>query len=655
VKQRNFLTNKGPLCQQDWPSVELLDQPERLRSPLIRRQKDGPLAAAPWDEALEFIAANVRKLQARYGPGSLGVFGGGGLTNEKAYLLGKFARVALRTSQIDSNGRFCQSAAAASMKAFGMDRGLPFPLEDIQRAQSILLIGSNLAESTPPVMQHFRAQAKNGGSLIVVDPRATPTALAATLHLQITPGTDVALANGLLYIAIKEGYVDETFINERSSGFGRVRVTAASYWPDRVERITGIPGRQLALAARLLGEASSAMVLNAGGLQQQSNGVSNALAFVNLALALGKCGKPHCGYGCLTGQGNQSADQLPGYRKIDNPEHRAHIAKLWGIREEDLPKAGRPVHAMLDDMGKEGGVRGLFVFSSNLAAPGPRAGHLLKRLQALDFLMVSDVVLSETAEVADVVLPSTRWAEEEGTVTNMEGRVQLRKRQMEPPAGVRTDLQAVAAIGSCLGYADKFHSDPAMVFDELRRVSAGGIADYAGITYERIEKEEGVFWPCPSEDHPGTRRVFLDRFATVDGRARFHPVEFSDAAEQPDQDYPLYLTTGRAMTHYQSGTQTPRIGESMKPTSKAYVQIHPSMAQTYGIADGDPVDLTTRRGRARLSAQLTSSIRVDTVFVPFHVGGEGRPNLLTNPDLDPASHTPEFKVCAVRIEKGTLC
>ena len=664
VKQRNFPTNKGGLCQKGWTSAELLNQPERLQAPLVRREKRGSLEPATWEEALDFIAANVSNVQAQYGKDGVGVFGGGGLTNEKSYSLGKFARVALRTSQIDYNGRFCMSsAAAAAVKAFGMDRGLPFPLEDIQRAQTILVIGSNMAETMPPIMQHFQAQAKNGGSLIVVDPRATPTAMAATLHLQITPGTDTALANGLLYIAIKEGYIDEAFIDERTSGFGRVRVTVSSYWPDRVERITGIPQRQLELTARMLGQASRAMVLTARGPEQQSNGVTNVLAFINLALALGKSGKPYCGYGCFTGQGNgqggrehgQKADQLPGYRKIDNPEHRAHIAKVWGIREEDLPGPGRSAYEMLDSMGKEGGIRALFVFGSNLAVSAPRAGHVQKRLEALDFLVVSDIFLSETAALADVVLPTAQWAEEEGTMTNIEGRVLLRKKAVNAPAGVRTDLEALAAIAGRLGYGEMFSSDPVTVFDELRRASAGGVADYSGITYERIAKEDGVFWPCPSEAHPGTPRVFLDKFATPDGRARFHPVEFSGAVEQPDQEFPLYLTTGRVMAHYQSGTQARRVEELVKSVPRAYVQIHPSMAQTYGISEGDPVDLTTRRGRASMSAQLTSTIRMDTVFVPFHFPGDARANLLTNPVLDPTSRMPEFKVCAVRIQKGNMC
>ena len=629
--------------------------------PLIREAKGGKLNPASWEEALDRIASEVQRIQKNFGRDAAGVFGGGGLTNEKGYLLGKFARVALRTSQIDYNGRFCMSsAAAASIKAFGMDRGLPFPLADIPHAESILLIGSNAAETMPPVMQYFEAQSRNGGSLIVVDPRATPTAEAADLHLQITPGTDAALANGLLNIAIRQGYIDEEFIANRTTGFERVRHSVSSYWPDRVERITGIPERQLMLAARLLGEANTAMILTARGPEQQSTGVSNVLAFINLALALGKAGKPSCGYGCLTGQGNgqggrehgQKADQLPGYRKIDNPEHRAHIARIWGIAEQDLPGAGCSAYEMLDRLGNENGVRALFIFGSNLSISAPRAEHIDQRLDALDFLVVSDFFLSETAERADVVLPSAQWAEEAGTLTNLEGRVLYRRPATAPPSGVRTDIQIIAAIAERLGCGAKFPSEARDVFSELRRASAGGTADYSGITYERIQCEEGVFWPCPNEEHPGTPRVFLERFATPDGRARFHPVDYCGAIEQPDQQFPLYLTTGRVMAHYQSGTQTRRIPKLMESAPRAFVQVHPSTARIYGIVNGDPVLLTTRRGTATLMAQLTAGIRLDTLFVPFHFSGNARANLLTNPALDPISRMPEFKVCAARIEKG---
>jgi assimilatory nitrate reductase catalytic subunit len=657
VQARDFPTNRGGLCQKGWTSAELLRHPERLITPLMRDGKDAPLRPATWDEALARIADAIHDAQERYGRDAVGVFGGGGLTNEKAYSLGKFARIALRTSQIDYNGRFCMSsAAAASIKAFGIDRGLPFPLADIPHADTILLVGSNIAETMPPVMHYFHEQKKNGGSLIVVDPRWTPTAAAATMHLQITAGTDAALANGLLYIAIKEGFLDEQFIASRTSGFERVRRTVSCYWPDRVERITGIPEKQLYAAARLIGTAWTAMILTARGPEQQSKGVDNVLAFINLALALGKAGKPYCGYGCLTGQGNgqggrehgQKADQLPGYRKIDNPDHRSYIASVWRVPEEIIPGPGRSAFEMLED---GGGVRALLVFGSNIAVSAPRAGHIEERLKALDFLCVSDIFLSETAQLADVVLPTTQWAEEEGTMTNLEGRVLRRRRAVNPPAGVRSDLEAICAIAERLGAGEYFSSEPREVFSELRRATAGGAADYYGITYERTEREDGVFWPCPAEDHPGTPRMFLDSFATPDGRARFHSVEYRSAAEEPDEEFPLYLTTGRVMQQYQSGTQTRRVRLLSEAVPQAFVEMHPSMALAYGIANGDPVRVITRRGAANVRAQLTPAIRMDTLFIPFHFAGRGRVNLLTNPALDPISRMPEFKVCAARIEK----
>ncbi len=665
VEGRDFPTNRGSLCQKGWTAAELLYHPDRLTTPLLRTSKEGKLRPASWGEALDCISAKIRRTQEQYGADAVGVFGGGGLTNEKAYLLGKFARVALRTSQIDYNGRFCMSsAAAASIRAFGIDRGLPFPLADLPHARTILLVGSNAAETMPPFTQYLQEQQKIGGSLIVVDPRKTPTAASATLHLQITPGTDVALANGLLYIAIKEGYLDEHFIAARTSGFERVRRAVSCYWPDRVERITGIPEKQLAEAARLLGEAATAIILTGRGPEQQSKGVDNVAGFINLALALGKAGKPHCGYGCLTGQGNgqggrehgQKADQLPGYRKIDNPDHRSYIASVWGVPEESIPGPGRSAYEMLDRLGTDDGVRALLVFASNPAVSAPRAGHIQERLRALNFLVVSDLFLSDTAELADVVLPAAQWAEEEGTMTNVEGRVLLRRPALRPPPGVRTDLEIITCLADRLGYGQFFPSaEPRQVFAELRRASSGGEADYYGITYERIVREDGVFWPCPAEDHPGTPCLFLDGFATADGRARFHPVDYRNAMEEPDEEYPLYLTTGRVIQQYQSGTQTRRVPQLHAAAPRSFVEMHPSMAVSYGIANGDTVRVTTRRGSATVAAQLTPAIRMDTLFVPFHFGGEGRANLLTNPALDPVSRMPEFKVCAARIEKGSSC
>jgi assimilatory nitrate reductase catalytic subunit len=653
--------NKGGLCIKGWTAPATLAHPERLLTPLARDSR-GILVSVTWDEALTRVAQAMREMQTLYGKDAVGIFGSGSLTNEKAYLLGKFARVALGTSQIDYNGRFCMSsAAAAALKAFGMDRGLPFPLEDLQEAEVILLVGSNVAETMPPMMQYFESQRLNGGYLIVVDPRTSATAHAATLHLCLTPGSDAALANGLLHILIRDNFIDLDYIRERTEGFDQVKAMVATYWPGHVERITGVPETHLVQAAHMLGTAKSAMVLTARGAEQQWQGVNNVLAYINIALARGLVGQPFSGYGCLTGQGNgqggreqgQKADQLPGYRKIDNLADRHHIARIWDIPKRALPGPGRSAYEMLSTLGQEDGVRALLLMGSNVAVSAPHALHVRERLKALDFLAVADFFLSETAQLADVVLPVAQWAEEEGTMTNLEGRVILRRKAFDPPAGVRTDLEVLCDLASRLGKGQFFaFTEARQVFDELRRASADGLADYSGITYEKIEAQRGVFWPCPAEDHPGTPRLFQHGFPTTTGRARFHAIRHQLPAEEVDADYPLYLTTGRILAHYQSGTQTQRVAQLREMASEPLAEIHPNTARRYRLVDGEIVQLSTRRGRAVFKAKVTTGIREDTVFVPFHWGELQSVNRLTHPALDLTSRMPEFKVCAVRIERA---
>lgn len=659
VGTRDFPTNRGGLCQKGWTSAELLASPDRLTMPLVRAYRAAPLKPASWDEALARVAAEIRRSQSVYGPDSVAVFGGGGLTNEKAYALGKFARVALGTSNIDYNGRFCMSsAAAAGARAFGVDRGLPFPLPDLAVADTILLVGSNVAETMPPFTRWLSDQQDNGGALVVVDPRQTPTARRATLHLQVTPGTDLALANGLLHIAIAEGHVDEPYIAARTSGFGDVRRVAAAYWPERVERITGVTVAEQRAAVRLLAGAERAMVLTSRGAEQHSKGTDTVSALINLALALGLPGTEGSGYGCLTGQGNgqggrehgQKADQLPGYRRIDDPAAREHIAAVWGVDPARIPGPGRSAFELLDALGTTGGPRALLVMGSNVAVSAPSSGRIGRRLGSLDFLVVCDLFLSETAASADVVLPVAQWAEESGTMTNLEGRVLLRQRAAVPPPGVRTDLEVIAALALLLDAPGQWNAEPEAVFDELRRASAGGPADYAGISYERIAAEDGVFWPCPAADHPGTPRMFLDAFATPDGRARFVPVEHRPVAEDLDAEYPVYLTTGRLMEHYQSGTQTRRVRALREAQPEPVVEVHPDLAEACRLNEGDRVRVVSRRGAAEVLVRITETVRPDTVFMPFHWGGSSSANLLTNPALDPVSKMPEFKVCAVRLE-----
>ncbi|KAB2972589.1 molybdopterin oxidoreductase family protein [Streptomyces sp. SS1-1] len=686
VERPDFPVNRGALCGKGRTAPAVLAPGGRLTTPLVR--SGGALVPASWPEALDRIAEGLARTRAEHGPDACAVFGGGGLTNEKAYSLGKFARIVLGTSQIDYNGRFCMSsAAAAGIRAFGLDRGLPFPLEDIPRTGCVILVGSNLAETMPPALRFFQELRDNGGTLIVVDPRRTRTAEQADLHLAPRPGTDLALALGLLHLVVAEGRVDEEYVRERTSGWEDARAAAMAHWPEYVERITGVSVPELREAVRMFCAPEHAMVLTARGPEQQSKGTDTVGAWINLCLATGRAGRPLSGYGCLTGQGNgqggrehgQKADQLPGYRKLDDPAARRYVAGVWGVDPDRLPGPGRSAYELLDALG--GDIRSLLLMGSNPVVSAPRAAHVEERIRSLDFLAVCDVVLSETAELADVVLPVTQWAEETGTTTNLEGRVLLRRRAVDPPPGVRSDLEVLhelaARLGADEGLEKGFPVDAEEVFAELRRASAGGAADYSGITYERLAEENGVFWPCPAppdadgvtehaddparEDdaagdeagavpHPGTPRLFLDRFATPDGRARFVPVAHRAAAEEPDEEYPVLLTTGRVVAQYQSGAQTRRVEELNSAAPGPFVELHPRLAARLGVAEGDPVAVVSRRGRAVAPARVTSGIRPDTVFMPFHWPGEGRANTLTNPALDPTSRMPEFKTCAVRLE-----
>ncbi|MBV6728842.1 molybdopterin oxidoreductase family protein [Nocardioides daeguensis] len=648
-----FPVNEGALCRKGWTAGGLRGSRERLTFPLVRDRATGELRAVGWDEALDLVASRLLALQEAHGKDAVAVFGGGGLTNEKAYQLGKFARVALGTSQIDYNGRWCMSSAAsAGNQAFGVDRGLPFPLVDVEQADVVVLVGSNLAETMPPAARHLDRLRERGGKVVVVDPRLTPTGERADLFLQPVPGTDLALALGVLHLLDAQGAVDEAYVAERTTGFDDVRRAAAAWWPERVERTTGVATDELRSLVTLLAGADRVMVLTARGAEQHAQGTATVLGWIDVALALGMPGRPYAGYGCLTGQGNgqggrehgQKADQLPGYRMIDDPAARAHVAQVWGVDPDSLPGKGRSAYELLDSLGQDGGPKALLVHGSNIVVSAPNATRVTQRLESLDLLVVCDIVMSETAALADVVLPVTQWAEETGTMTNLEGRVILRQQAIAPPEGVRSDLDVIAGLAERLGSPAAFATEPEEIFEELGRASAGGKADYAGISYDRIVREKGVFWPCPTPEHPGTPRLFADEFATPDGRARFLVPAYTGPAEEPDPSYPLHLTTGRVLAQYQSGAQTRRIRDLTD--EGAFVELHPMLADRIGAVEGRAVLVRTRRGEMSAPARIVTTIRPDTVFVPFHWVGVNR---LTNDALDPSSRMPEFKVCAADV------
>ncbi|HYU86485.1 MAG TPA: molybdopterin oxidoreductase family protein [Kribbellaceae bacterium] len=663
-------TNRGGLCQKGWTAAEVLTASDRLTRPLVR-DAGGELRETTWDVALDLVADRLRALQVAHGNESVAVFGGGGLTNEKAYALGKFARVALRTPNVDYNGRFCMSsAAAATNRAFGVDRGLPFPLADLGGADAILLVGSNLAETMPPAVQHLAgaraAGARGTGGLLVVDPRRTPTAEltdGAGIHLQATPGTDLALVLALTHVVLHEGLADTAYLAGRTDDPESLYRSTAAWWPERAERVTGVPAATIRTAARTLAAASPARggagcyVLTGRGAEQHSKGTDTVTACINLALALGLPGRAGSGYGCITGQGNgqggrehgQKADQLPGYRRIDDPAARAAVAAVWGVDPAALPGPGRSAVELIGSLGTPDGPRALLVHGSNLVVSAPNLSRVRDRLAALDLLVVADVVPSETALLADVVLPVTQWAEEDGTMTTLEGRVVRRRTAAVPPGEARSDLHVFAGLAARLRPdlpPEAFPADPKTVYDELRRASAGGPADYSGISWERLDAGEALFWPCPADEHPGTPRLFADAFATPDGRARVVAVDHRPVADDVRGDAPLYLVTGRLLQHYQSGAQTRRVTELMAAEPEVFAELHPRVAAGLGVGDGDLVRLRTARGSLDVAARVTTAVRPDTVFVPFHYA---EVNALTNDALDPVSRMPEFKACAVEV------
>ena len=653
-----FPFNQGKLCPKGIKRYLQNNHPDRLTRPLVRTGRG--FAPIPWDEALDIVAERIRRIQLHHGRDSVAVLSGASLTNEKAYLMGKFARLAVGTRHIDYNGRLCMVAAgAANLKAFGIDRAAN-PWADIVATDLVMVLGSNVSECSPITTDYIWRARDRGARLIVVDPRLTPIARTADLYLPVRPGRDAALMNAILHAVVRLGGVDEDFIAQHTTGFDAVREAIADCAPEAVERLVGIPAERIVEAAELWVQAPRTMLLHARGIEHHTHGVENVLSCINLVLATGKIGKPGCGYATITGQGNgqgarehgQRCNQLPGGRDIENPAHRAHVAAAWGVTESDIPGKGATAPEIVEMIHRRE-VRGLLSICFNPLVSLPDARFTQEALERLDFFVAIDFFLSETARHADLVLPGSLHEEDDGTVTSVEGRVIRIRKAVEPPGEARRDWEIVCELARRLGQGERFdfHA-PADIFDELRRLSRGGVADYGGITYERLDRDMGVFWPCPTEDHPGTPRLFEGgRFGHPDGRARFHAVEYRPPAEDVDDEYPIILTTGRVVSQFLSGTQTRRIGPLVAQQPEPKVEMHPRLAARLGIADGERVRVVSRRGAIELAAHVAATIRPDTVFIPYHWPGAQSANRLTIRAYDPIAKIPEFKVAAVRVER----
>jgi len=637
------------------------------------RDETGSVGFKPidYDRAITRVAGEIKRIQSQYGNHAFALLSGASLTTEKAYLMGKFAHMCLKTSNIDYNGRLCMvSAAAGNKKAFGIDRAAN-PWSDIPKAEVVWISGANVAECAPITTDYIWQARENGAKIIVVDPRITPVARTCDLFLPIKPGRDVALFNGVLHLMIENDWLDHDFIKRETDGFDEVAAHVREWTPKRTAEVTGIAEHVIRQAAEWWGTAKTSFLMHARGIEHHSHGVANVLGAINTVLASGRIGREGCGYATITGQGNgqggrehgQKCDQLPGARDISNPEHRAYIAGVWGMNPEEIPQAGVDAYEIFRKI-DAGEIKGLLSICFNPVVSLPDNNFIRQSLEKLEFYSTIEFFLSETARFADIVLPGSLHEEDEGVVTTAEGRVIKINQAIDCPGEARQDWRIIQDIAKALGRERGFtFTHPREIFAELRDASRGGIADYAGISYEKVERQHGVFWPCPDDDHPGTLRLFepgswnpvangKGRFYFPDGKARFNLARYTPPTEDLDGAYPIMLTTGRVVSQFLSGTQTRRIGPLVDHYPEPRVELHPVLAERLSIVDGDWVTVESRRGDCTLKAQVVKTIRPDTIFIPYHWGGEKSANQLTISAQDPISKIPEYKVCAVRVKKA---
>jgi len=677
----DFPFNRGMLCPKGVKRYLQGSHPDRLTTALRRDASSASgFSSMPYADAIERVASEIGRIQQKHGQGAVGVLGGASLTTEKTYLLGKFARVCLKTPFIDYNGRLCMvSAGAANKKAFGIDRTTN-PWSDMVGTDVIWVAGSNVAECSPITTNYIWQAREQGARIIVQDPRITPVARTCDLYLPVKPGRDAALFAGVLQIMIERDWLDHAFIAEHTVGFEQVAEYCREWTLSRTADVTGVPQRALLQAAEWWGTAKTSFLFHARGIEHHSNGVQNALGTINLVLASGRIGKPKSGYGTIVGQANgqggrehgQKCDQLPGWRDISNPDHRRYIAGVWGVDEQELPGPGVDAYELFRKIDR-GEIKALLSICFNPKVSLPDNAFVTRCLEKLEFFAVIDFFLNDTAWHADVVLPGSLHEEDEGTVTQVEGRIIKINKAVDCPGDAREDWRIIQDIATALGRPHGFTFEhPRAIFEELRIASKGGVADYSGVTYEKITQHLGVFWPCysedprtgaPIDDHLGTPRLFepgsynpvargSGPFYFPDGRARFNVADYRPPVDDANEEFPIYLTTGRVVSQFLSGTQTRRIGPLVKQYPEPRIEMHPRLATKLGLADGDWATAETRRGTITLRAQVVTTIRPDTIFIPYHWPGRKSPNQLTVAAQDPISKIPQYKVCGCRVRRA---
>ena len=653
--------NAGALCPKGLSEHETLEAAGRARYPLLKRARRFERIA--WSEAIETMARRFRAVQQAHGPQAVGVISTGQLVTEEFYALGKLVQLGLGTPNYDGNTTLCMSTAVAGYKrSFGSD-GPPGAYEDLGCADVVLLVGANVADNHPILWQRLEANRRK--TLIVVDPRVSKTAMLADLHLPVKPRSDLALINGLIHILIDNDRIDRDYIAAHTSGFDALRESVRGYTPERVSAITGLSIELLYRTATLYGNARAAFIGWTMGVNHSTKGTETVNAINNLALITGNIGRAGASPFSITGQCNAMgtreagfASSLPGYRKFENAGDRAELAAIWDVPVDRIPTARGLAYPDIIEACLDGRIKALWIIATNPIVSFPNLGVLTQALETLDFLVVQDGFHpTPTSEFADLVLPAAIWGEKEGTYTNSERRVSKVNKAVEPPGEARADFDIFMDLAAALGCADTLFpgwTGPEAAFEEWKRVSAGRLCDYSGMTYDALDALGGIQWPFPSgaTDPRAARRLYTDgRFQTDDGRARLIPVQWEPFPEQPTAAFPMVLNTGRTVEHWHTRTKTQHVPILQRLSPNAWLEMNPKDARRLRLKWSDRVDVVSQRGSVRnLELRITETIASGQVFVPFH-WAEANANQVTQSAFDPLSREPNYKQCSVRVER----
>jgi len=643
--KRGETPNNGQLCVKGRFGLDFVESPERLTTPLIRRE--GRLVPASWDEAMALI---VEKFSSFKGD-RFALLSSAKCTNEENYLAQKLTRLVMETNNVDHCARLCHASTVAALAAAFGSGAMTNSIEELKDSGCIFITGSNTTEQHPVIALKIEEAKKKGAKIIVANPRWIELCNFADVWLRPKPGTDVPLTLGICKVIFEENLIDEEFIKERCEGFDRFKASLETISLEEAAKITGVEKSQITEAARIYAESGPSSIVYSMGITQHSHGTDNILALANLAMMTGNLGKLSAGINPLRGQNNvQGACDMgalpnvfPGYQPVTDKSLRKKFEEKWG---RELPNEPGLTLMEIFNSVHEGEIKAMYIIGENPLISDPDASHVAEALEKLNFLVVQDIFLSETASLADVVLPAASFAEKDGTFTNTERRVQRIRRALAPAGDARPDWTIISDIGRRMGYEEEFsYSDPSEIMDEIAALTPS----YGGINYGRIENL-GLRWPCPDPDHPGTQYLHKDGFAR--GKGAFSAVFYRPSMELPDEEYPFILTTGRTLCHFHTGTMTRKVSGLNYLRNEELVEINPLDGNALGIEDGDLVEVSSRRGTVRARAKMTDKSSEGVAFMTFHFA-ETPTNVLTSSALDPVAKIPELKFCAVKLSKAT--